>query len=149
MKIKQLNILIVVLLLSAQFSFSQIREKITVNGIDLDLPPRYLTEVVEMDDKSNYLRYVYFMDLARESLLKKEYHKTLYYLQYTRNLDSPEYWFYLGITVLHEGSEDACKKYLKKGFMDLGCWECGEAHEKLFGEKLKFMNKLENDFKID
>ncbi|WP_223032671.1 hypothetical protein [Hanstruepera marina] len=130
-------------------TYSQSREAISINGKNLDLPPQYIAELQNSYLDGKHIKYSYYMNLARESLLKKEFHKTLYYLQYTREVDSPEYWFYLGITVLQEGSIDACKKYLKKGLMDLGCWECGEAYEKLFEEEIKYMHNLLRDVKTD
>lgn len=142
MKAKLISLIALFLVVNA---FSQNREIININNKTLELPPPYILDGQTSFVNEKYIKYNYYMNLARETFLKKEFDKTLYYLQYTKDVDSPEYWFYIAIVVLQEGSEDASKKYLKKGLMDLGCWECGVAFEKLFDEEIKYMHNLLRD----
>ena len=51
---------------------------------------------------------------------------------------SPDFWYYLGISVYYRGNKSASKRYLERGFYKFGCTDCNDAYELLFGKRLKF-----------
>lgn len=90
--------------------------------------------------EQNLKNFSYFMNLAREEFIKKDFDKTFYYLKHAEKDGwySAEFWYYMGISVYYRDNKRAAKRYLKRGFYKYGCADCSVAYEQLFGKKLKF-----------
>lgn len=124
--------LLIFIVFSTPKIFSQ-QKNISFQSINLNIPDPIIT-------KQQFINFNHFMNLARGSFKDKNYEKAFYYLKTAEKdgVHSGDFWFYLGLTVKERGNESASKRYLKKGFEDFGCWECGEAYEKLYEKKLEF-----------
>ena len=124
--------LILIITFSSYQTFSQ-ENRITFQKINLNIPDPVITN-------QQFTNFNHFMQQAKKAFMEENYEKSYYYLKTAEKdgVHSGNFWFYLGLTVKKRGNESASKRYLKKGFEEFGCWECGEAYEKLYNEKLKF-----------
>lgn len=131
--IKKVFALLVFIVCYSNNAFSQQTETITYLGKTLNVPEPLKTN-------ERFFKFEYNMAEARKAFLAKDYERTVYYVKTAERdgIHSSAFWFYLAISKLNLGDEGAGKKYLKIGFVEQGCWECGEAFEKIFGEKLKY-----------
>ena len=127
---KKYSLLFALLIINALNGFSQ--NIVTYQNVSVRVPNAAVTS-------QKFTNYDIFMNLAREAFNNEEYDKAFYYLKNAEKdkIHGGAFWFYLGLTVHHRGDIGASKRYLKKGFNDFGCWECGDVYEKLFNEKLK------------
>jgi len=127
---KHTFLLLVMLIINGFNGFSQ--NIITYQNVSVRVPNSAVTS-------QNFTNYEIFLNQAIDAFINEDYDKAFYYLKNAEKdkVHGGAFWFYLGLTVHHRGDLNSSKRYLKKGYADFGCWECGEVYEKLFKEKLK------------
>ena len=113
------------------FIFNKSQSQVQV--INFKIPDPVVSE-------QNLKNFDYFMNQAREAFIKKDYDQTFYFFKQAEKdgWHSPDFWYYLGISVYYRGNKSASKRYLERGFYKFGCTDCNDAYELLFGKRLKF-----------